>query len=102
MSSKRWRIQYLSVANRDLIEIVDYIKADNPVAASELLDKIDASISRLENMPHSGKIPDDVRLKAMGYRILVVGNHLIFYVVTGNRVEIRRVLHGKRNYGFLL
>jgi len=37
MSSKVYRIQYLSVANRDLIEIMDYIKADNPVAALELL-----------------------------------------------------------------
>jgi hypothetical protein len=28
MSSKTYRIQYLSVANRDLIEIMDYIKAE--------------------------------------------------------------------------
>ncbi len=102
MNAKKWRIQYLSVASRDLIEIMDYIKADNPVAASELLDKLDASVSRLENMPYSGKTPDDARLKALGYRILVVGNYLIFYVVTGTKIEIRRVLHGKRNYGFLL
>lgn len=102
MSSKVYRIQYLSVANRDLIEIMDYIKADNPVAASELLDKIDVSVSRLVSMPHSGKIPDDARLKSMGYRILVIGNYLVFYVVIGNKVEIRRVLHGKRNYSFLL
>jgi plasmid stabilization system protein ParE len=53
-------------------------------------------------MPHSGKTPDDARLKAMGYRIIVIGNYLVFYVVTGNKVEIRRVLHGKRNYSFLL
>lgn len=102
MSSKVYRIQYLSVANRDLIEIMDYIKADNPVAALELLDKIDVSVSRLATMPHSGKIPDDARLKAMGYKIIVVGNYLVFYVVIGNKVEIRRVLHGKRNYSFLL
>ena len=102
MSSKVYRIQYLSVANRDLLEIVDYIKADNPVAASALLDKIDVSVSRLASMPHSGKTPDDARLKAMGYQIIVVGNYLVFYVVTDNNVEIRRVLHGKRNYSFLL
>jgi addiction module RelE/StbE family toxin len=102
MSSKIYRIQYLSVANRDLIEIMDYTKADNPVAASELLNKIDESVSRLASMPHSGKTPDDSRLKSMGYRIIVIGNYLVFYVVTGNKVEIRRVLHGKRNYSFLL
>jgi addiction module RelE/StbE family toxin len=102
MSVKTWCIEYLSVANRDLIEIFDYIKADNPVAASELLHKFDAAVSRLETMPLSGKIPDDERLKALGYQILIVSNYLIFYVVSGNKVEIRRVLHGKRNYGFLL
>lgn len=102
MSSKIYRIRYLLVANRDLVKIIDYIKADNPVAASELLKKIDESVSRLASMPHSGKIPDDTRLESMGYRILVVSNYLVFYVVTGNTVEIRRVLHGKRNYSFLL
>lgn len=102
MSSKIFRIQYLSVANRDLIEIMDYIKADNPVAASELLNKIDESVSRLTSMPHSGKIPDDARLKSMGYRIMAIGNYLVFYVVTGNKVEISRVLHGKRNYSYLM
>jgi toxin ParE1/3/4 len=102
MSSKVYRIHYLSVANHDLIEILDYIKVDNPVAASELLDKIDVSVSRLASMPHSGKTPDDARLKALGYQIIIVENYLVFYVVSDSTVEIRRVLHGKRNYRFLL
>jgi toxin ParE1/3/4 len=33
--------------------------------------------------------------------MLVVGNYVVFYVVFGGVVEIRRILHGKRRYDFL-
>jgi plasmid stabilization system protein ParE len=32
----------------------------------------------------------------------MVHNYLVFYVVNGNQVEIRRILHGRRRYEFLL
>ncbi|WP_208292418.1 type II toxin-antitoxin system RelE/ParE family toxin [Halanaerobium congolense] len=37
-------------------------------------------------------------------QMLVIGNYLVFYVVFENKkiVEIRRILHGKRKYNFLL
>ncbi|WP_420889704.1 type II toxin-antitoxin system RelE/ParE family toxin [Halanaerobium congolense] len=36
--------------------------------------------------------------------MLVIGSYLVFYVVFENKkiVEIRRILHGKRKYNFLL
>lgn len=84
------------------MEIVEYVQIDNPAAAIKLLDEIDEAISRLEEFPFRGRVPDDARLKALNYRILVVGNYLVFYVVADNAIEIRRVLHGKRQYEFLL
>jgi plasmid stabilization system protein ParE len=37
-----------------------------------------------------------------GYRMLVIGNYLAFYVIRGNIIEIRRVIHGSRKYSFLM
>ncbi|MDQ7825141.1 MAG: type II toxin-antitoxin system RelE/ParE family toxin [Candidatus Eremiobacteraeota bacterium] len=78
-----------------------YISVDRPEAPAELLNDIDRAISSLEDYPESGKIPADLRLRRMGYRILIVGTYLVFYVIKGKAVEMRRILHGHRKYEFL-
>lgn len=100
--AKKFKVQYLPLAESDLIEIFDYITADNPTAALSLLDQIDESISQLEDFPLKGDIPNDSRLKALNYRMLVIGSYLVFYTVFDNIVEIRRLLHSRRKYQFLL
>ncbi|WP_202710316.1 type II toxin-antitoxin system RelE/ParE family toxin [Sporosalibacterium faouarense] len=99
--SKKYETKYLPIAERDLTEIIEYIQLDDPIAAIKFLDKIDSSISKLEEIPFIGKIPKDSRLEYLSYRILIIGNYLVFYVVQENTVEIRRILHGKRKYDFL-
>ena len=94
-------IIYLPSAEKDLEDIFDYICLDNPDAAYETLLKFDTSISNLSIFPLSGVIPEDIRLQTLKYRMLIVNNYIVFYVFKENVVEIRRVLHGKRQYGFL-
>lgn len=50
----------------------------------------------------SGAIPKDERLARLGYRMLVVGEYPAFYLIRRNRAEIRRILHGRQRYSFLL
>jgi len=94
--SDKYQINYLPVAKKDLNNIIDYIQTDNSSAALNLLNDIDKSISQLENFPYKGKIPEDNYLQSKGYRMLVVKNYIVFYVVYENikEVEIRRILHG--------
>ena len=68
-------IRYLSTAQRDLFEILEYIKKDRPGAASGLMDKFDKSIAHLATNPELGIIPKDERLKRLGYRVLVVDKY---------------------------
>lgn len=102
MAKNKFEIVYLPVAQRDIKDIVSYIKRDSPNAAMKMIKTFDERIKILADFPESGKVPKDVRLKYSGYRIVVVGNYLVFYVIKNNTVEIRRILHGKRDYGFLL
>jgi toxin ParE1/3/4 len=95
-------IRSLSTAQRDLIEIFDYIRKDRSGAASGLMDKFDKSIANLAANPELGVIPKDERLKRLGYRVLVVDKYLIFYVLKPKTVQIRRVIHGAMKYNFLL
>jgi addiction module RelE/StbE family toxin len=100
--SKKFRIEYLPIAEKDLSEIIEYITLDSPQSALKLLEEIDESISKLEGFPFMGINPRDTRLQRLNYRILVVSSYLVFYVVKDEYVEIRRILHGKRKYQFLL
>ena len=98
----KYQIDVTEAAEQDLMEIADYIAADNPSATLKLANKIEKNILKLENYPFIGAIPKVRRLARKGYRMLVVDDYLVFYVLLDDkRVEIRRILSGKRDYKFL-
>ena len=98
----KYRVEYLPLAAADVEEIFEYIATDAPEIAVELLDKFDASILHLESFPEMGTVAKNRRLANKGYRLLVIEDYLVFYVVLGDIVEIRRIVSGKRNYAELL
>ena len=100
--SIKYIIEYLPIAEKDLTEIIEYVKLDSPQSALNLLNEIDDTILKLEDFPYIGKMPNDTRLQYLNYRILIVSSYLVLYVVKNDIVEIRRILHGKRKYDFLL
>ncbi|MBW1833744.1 MAG: type II toxin-antitoxin system RelE/ParE family toxin [Deltaproteobacteria bacterium] len=73
-----------------------------PTAAVSLLEKFDYSITQLAINPGIGVVPKDYRLKKLRYRILIIAKYLVFYVVKANIVQIRRIIHGARQYSFFL
>jgi addiction module RelE/StbE family toxin len=85
-------------AERDLTEIFAYIGAESPSAAHKLLEQIFACIDKLSGFPELYPIVRDPFLAAKGYRLIPVETYLIFYVITKSEVQIRRVVHGKRQY----
>jgi len=98
----RYRIEYLPVAEEDLLDIFDYIKDDNPGATSDFIERMDESISKLALFPELGMVPKDDHLRRMGYRMLIIDDYLVFYVLFDEIVEIRRIIHGSRRYSFLV
>jgi toxin ParE1/3/4 len=100
--NRLFEIRYLQTAVDDLEEIFDYIIKDSPSAAASILDRFDLSIAKLSTNPKIGLIPKDERLKKLGYRMLIVDKYLIFYVIKGNCIQVRRVIHGVRQYEFLI
>ena len=98
----RHTISYLSIAQKDLTGTIDTIAEESARAAADFVEKLDHHIGLLARHPRMGVVPKDTVLKSKGYRMLVVGSYLVFYVILEEKVEIRRVLHAKRNYRFLL
>jgi len=100
--NKKYEVHYLPAAQQDLTAILNYIKQDNPTAAHKLIQEIDEIISRLEEFPNMGVTPKDLRLKSLNYKMLVINNYLVFYIIKDSIIEIRRIVHGKRKYSFIL
>jgi plasmid stabilization system protein ParE len=98
----RYAVRWLSIAEQDFQDIILYIAADNISAADRLAQKIERSLRRLVRHPYLGKIPVDYPLAAMGYRMLVIEDYLVFYKIKGKTVLIHRIVHGARDLGGLL
>ena len=94
---KTYTLRYLPSARDDLQEIAEYISVDGPISALRFLKRLDKSIEKLCQFPFLGNISREKILKAMGYRKLVVGYYTVFYVVLGNVIEVRRILHCARD-----
>ena len=103
-SSQKYEVIYLPAAKKDLNEIISYIQIEAPEAALNFLEKIDENIVQLKDFPYKGKKPDDDSLNSKEYQLLVIESYLVLYVVFEKEkiVEIRRIIHGKRKYKFLL
>jgi addiction module RelE/StbE family toxin len=99
---ERYEIKILRAAQDDLNEIVDYLNTLSPQAALTYYDLIVDGIMSLTEMPERCPRVRDERLRLRGYRFLVVKNYMVFFVILGNIVQIRRILYGKRQYGDLL
>ena len=99
---ERYKVKIYPSAQRDLRDIVDYLNTLSPSAALRYYDKLTEETAGLSTMPERCPRPRDLALAAIGYRYLIVENYLIFYVVSGGTVQIRRILYGRRDYRALL
>lgn len=86
-----WRPQ----ARADLLEIVAYIAEDNPDAAQELTDEIEAKAEKLPDHPKLYK--PSTRVKGMR-ELVARSNYIVLYRETPQLVEIVNVLHARRQW----
>jgi len=87
------RIARTAQADEDLIEIWSYIATDSLDAADRVLDAIESRWQQLARYPHFGPARDDI---LPGLRQLTSGQYLILYSVQPDKIEIVRVVHGRR------
>jgi addiction module RelE/StbE family toxin len=102
VSQDKHAVRLLSVAEKDLNEIVTYIAVDNRRAAEAIATKIEKALFRLSDYPYLGRIPNEEELAQAGYRYLIVENYLVFYVVEEREIVVHRIIHGARDYRRLL
>ena len=102
MKSRKYRLRFLSIAEEDFTDIISYIAGENKDAANELANMIEENLNLLIENPYMGRVPRDEDLKSLGYRFLIVKNYLIFYSIESDVINIKRIIHGARNYKDIL
>ena len=91
------KLIYLPLAQKDLRDITSYISdvLKVPKTAIDFIDTMESSISRLALFPYSCKVYQPLKQLCYEYRVLVVKNYLVFYIVTEHEVEIHRIVYSK-------
>jgi plasmid stabilization system protein ParE len=97
-----YKVILYPTAQQDLLAVIDYLNTLSGEVALRYYDTLTAQIASLSQMPERCPRPKDLALAAKGYRYLVVHDYLVFYVVSGDTVQIRRILYGRRDYERLL
>lgn len=87
------RLIWTEPALSDLEEIAEYIALDSPVAAKKLVQKVFQKLERLEQHPHSGRKPPE--LKKTSYREVIVDPCRIFYRADNKDIYIMYVIRGE-------
>ena len=97
-----YKVVIFPSAQRDLQEIVEYLNTLSKDAALRYYDQIVSEIASLPSMPLRYPHPRDLPLAAKGYRYMNVRNYLVFYIISGDTVQIHRILYARRDYSRLL
>ncbi|MFR8171880.1 MAG: type II toxin-antitoxin system RelE/ParE family toxin [Marvinbryantia sp.] len=105
MESK-WDYQLTRKADADLDEIVGYIAVElaNPKAASDFVDKLQATIEEARSFPESGSPVVNEYLPETEVRKKVVGNYIMYYLPdsTERMIFVLRIVYGRRNMDEIL
>jgi len=99
-----FKIKYLPAAKQDLKDITRYISVElgAPKAAERLVNKIDDKVEKLLQFPRMYKKYIPVKELSDTYRVILVNNFLVFYVILEKHIEIRRVIYAKRDIDAIL
>jgi toxin ParE1/3/4 len=89
------RLRWTTPAANDLYTIVEYIRQDNPDAASDVAQTIYDACDGLSRFPHRGR-----KGRIDGTRELVFPGlpYIVVYRVNDQVVEIARIYHGAEDW----
>ncbi|MBQ0166494.1 MAG: type II toxin-antitoxin system RelE/ParE family toxin [Treponema sp.] len=98
MGEKTYKVNFLDSACKDLQAIKDYWEIVLEQSPDAFMAELYSRAKSLDRFPFSHHQPQDVHLKAKGYRICPVRNYYLFYIVEGDTVQIHRILYNKMDF----
>jgi toxin ParE1/3/4 len=99
---KKYRVDVSEPAESDLRDIIRYIASQlpAPISALQMMELLEEAMAGLSDMPERCPLVVDERLSQMGYRKLILRNHIVFFSIDekNNVVDVERILYGRRDW----
>ena len=94
-----YKLVYLPLAEADILDAVEYIakKLENPRAAEALLDELDKTAEKLALFPYANELYITDRPMRDELRKVPVKGYVLYYTVRSDTIEVRRLIHGRRD-----
>jgi len=98
----KYSVDVSEPAENDLRDIVRYIAAQvsAPVSALNIMELLEEAMAGLSDMPQRCPLVTDERLSQMGYRKLMVNNHIVFFTIDEKNkvVDVERIQYSRRDW----
>ena len=94
--TKTYRVSITTSAERDILDIWNYIFDDSKQGAKKFIRQIETEINKLKKYPQRCPVIKETELLGIEYRHLVLGNYRIIFKLDAENVYIMRVIHGSR------
>lgn len=96
--STKFNVVWASIAEKDLINIVEYIAEDSPRNALNILAKIKKQSSALCSHPERGRILPELYDQGISqYRELIIASWRLIYRISEQNVYVLSVIDSQRN-----
>lgn len=98
MKNEKYKLRYLPLFEQDLIQTISYITnvLKNTDAAEKLVNDIEDAIQERLEYPLAFE-PFPSKKRDYPYYRIYIRNYVIYYVVIGEVMEVRRFLYGARD-----
>ena len=96
--AKIYNVIWAKTANEDLIEIIQFIKSDSPIAAKNTLNKIKKEGFPLDIHPQRDRIVPELKEQGIfQYQELIIQPWRMIYRVSSNTVYVLSIIDARRN-----
>lgn len=96
--NRKYRVEWASVAEGDLRQIIDYVAKDSPDNALQVFKKIRQKASSLYTLPERGRIVPELQGQGINiYRELIIAPWRIIYRITDKTVFVLSVIDSRQN-----
>ena len=97
-----YNVVIFPAAQSDFLSFMELIHTVTPEDAEQCYDQFIDEVKSMQEAPKNCPFTRDSQLRLRGYRMLSIADYLVFFVINGSTVEIRRILYSKRQYDRLV
>jgi len=95
---EEYSVKISPTAQNDFLDIAEHLSTLSDEDAEKYFELFMGKMGQLKKTPESCPLARDTQLRLRGYRMMPIENYIVFYVINGRTVELRRILYARRQY----